>query len=152
MGLDLVIEKSEEEDMRVGTYCGVHRIRKRFFEMTLKYVQDKGIKNFDFLNRWIDFSNMLSIDRTINYDNVAKYQAEDLTKLCEQNLEGLQYFVLKSDCDGSWTHKECQSIANWMSLVLPYGGNLDEDTYEHYVHLKKFFIRANELESGIELC
>ncbi len=108
MGLDLYCI---EEHVRVGSYSYVHVERTNWIKATLKYLEANHLHQLlDELSTWL-------LNDHVNYNSVS---AKPSKLMSQCKLQGLHYFVVHSDCDGSWKPHQSKQILKTLEKIIDY--------------------------------
>lgn len=102
MGLDIVCECGKQ-DIKVGSYSGVHRVRAAWILAESLHQEDKTVA--------------ASMRSAVVSESDVDYKA---FRRIDGWLPGTRAFVDHSDCDGSWDASEIRDIVRAIKILLPH--------------------------------
>lgn len=146
MGLDI---HCNGEHVKVGSYTGVHIVRKKWLHATIKYLENLLVESSketflpptcefaEYRNEYIgDYQKKLEKFIKLLKTTSQQYPINNISTLIEKmddfiefNVVGLLWWISHSDCEGFLSSGQSSDILNLLSNICFYMDNDDDDYY-----------------------
>lgn len=134
MGLLLICG---EVAVKMGSYASVHTERRRWVEAYNKWLGTLEEKEPEIV---------LSPGVIVDYHIVETWDTDNAEVM--PILEGLQRFVVHSDCEGRWSNYDAQSILETLGAIKGFLCDEEEDEY----YLEEILMYSVKAQADIIFC
>ena len=181
MGLDIA-DNTFSISERVGSYSGVHLLRRNYIEMTLNYLksqtdpshnpsltQRKSSESDDREkeNNSDDDDEINSVEMsakrvicilhgwiTVSGVNYKNMGGHLTEDMVKWKLAGLMHFVNCSDCEGVWSNGQCLDILEFFNMMIEFRKmkKLNEEETNHMEALRDVYKYAVDHKGFVVRC